>query len=163
MRKIFSVRWRSSKQPRKQRKYRANAPFHIRHKFLSAHLSPSLRERFKRRSLPLRKGDDVEIMRGSDKGLKGSVERVDMKKAKVYVDAIKVKKVDGSEVHRPVDPSNLRILEIKTDDKMRVKMLKRKEAGSGAEKPAKVKEAKPKKEFKGELKNRLKKGARGKK
>ncbi|MBL7206571.1 MAG: 50S ribosomal protein L24 [Candidatus Aenigmarchaeota archaeon] len=127
MKQKFSKEWKSSVQPRKQRKYRYNAPLHIRHKFLSAHLASNLRERFKRRSLPLRKGDDVEVMRGSDKGLKGSVDRIDLKKAKVYIDSIKVKKVDGSEVHRPIDPSNLRIVDIKTDDKMRLKVLKRKE------------------------------------
>jgi len=34
MKKIFSTHWKASKQPRKQRKYRAKAPLHIKRKFL---------------------------------------------------------------------------------------------------------------------------------
>ena len=129
MRKKFSTKWKSSKQPRKQRKYRANAPLHIRHKFVSAHLSKELREKYKTRSLPVRKGDTVEIMRGRFKGLEGKVTKVDLRSVKVYIDGIKTKKVDGSEVMVPIDPSNLLIKELNLDDRLRLKVLERKSKG----------------------------------
>lgn len=126
MKKKFSRSWISSKQPRKQRKYRYNAPLHIRQKLLAAHLSKKLREEYGRRSFPIRKGDKVRIMRGKYKGLQGSVIRVDLKKLKVYVDCAKRKKVSGQEVYVPIDPSNLEIVELNLEDKKRLKRLKEK-------------------------------------
>ena len=126
MKKEWSRKWVSSKQPRKQRKYVYNAPNHIRHKLLSAHLSKELRKQFGRRSLPLRKGDEVEVMNGTLRKTRGLVERINMKKLKVYVEGIKVKKVDGSQVSRPIQPSNLKITKLNPTDKMRVKVLERK-------------------------------------
>jgi len=126
MKKEWSREWKRSKQPRKQRKYRYNAPNHVKHKLLSAHLSKELRKQIKKRSIPLRKGDEVEIMVGTFKKTKGIVERVDLKKLMVYIEGVKVKKVDGSQVSKPVDPSNLKILKLNLSDKMRVRVFERK-------------------------------------
>ncbi len=123
--KEWSKKWVSSKQPRKQRKYRHKAPLHVRQKFVSAHLSEVLRGRFEKRSLPLRKGDGVKVMRGKDKGFKGKIDRIDLKTSKVYVEGLNVKKVDGSEVLRPVEPSNLLITETKMEDKRRQNIIER--------------------------------------
>jgi len=124
MKKEFSKKWISSKQPRKQRKYRYNAPLHIRHKLLSAHLSKKLREELKTRSLPIRKGDKVRVMRGKYKKVEGTVTKVDMKKLKIYIDSVKRKKVSGKEVLVPIDPSNVEIIELNKDDPKRLKRLK---------------------------------------
>ncbi len=62
MKKKFSDKWKASKLPRKQRKYLANAPLHIKRKFLSANLSKELRKKHGKRSIPIRKGDTVRIM-----------------------------------------------------------------------------------------------------
>src|SRR3989338_6614499 len=126
MKTQWSTSWISSKQPRKQRKYRFNAPLHVRRKFVSAHLAKILRKRFNRRSVPLRKGDEVEVMRGNNKGLKGHVEIIDLKKCKVYVENIKVKKVNGTEVLKPLEPSNLLITNLVLEDKFRKKLLEKK-------------------------------------
>jgi len=125
MKQKWSNKWVSSVQPRKQRKYRYNAPLHIKRKFLSAHLSKELRKKYGKRSVPVRKGDEVKIMKGQFKGMKGTVTKVDLKKCKVYLEEIKVKKVDGSEVHRPIHPSNLMITKLNLDDKRRVAVLER--------------------------------------
>ena len=131
MKKEWSSKWKSSSQPRKQRKYRYNAPLHVRHKFLGARLSPELVKQFGRRSLPVRKGDEVKIMRGSSKDLKGTVERVDVKQSKVYVDGITVKKTDGSEVMKPLVPSNIMITKPDMNDKRRNMILERTEKRKG--------------------------------
>jgi large subunit ribosomal protein L24 len=123
--KEWSNKWVSSRQPRKQRKYRRNAPLHVRQSLVSAHLSEVLRGRFGKRSLPLRKGDVVKVMRGSDKGFKARIERIDLKNSKVYIEGLNVKKVDGSEVLKPVEPSNLLITEPKMEDKRRQVIIER--------------------------------------
>ncbi len=124
MRKKFSKKWISSKQPRKQRKYRYNAPLHIRHKLISAHLCKKLREELKIRSIPIRKGDRVRVMRGKYKKVEGTVTKVDLKKLKIYIDSVKRKKVSGKEVLVPIDPSNVEIIELNKDDPKRLKRLK---------------------------------------
>ena len=152
MKKSWSPKWIKSSQPRKQRKYRYNAPLHVRHKFLSAHLSKELRERFGKRSVSVRKGDEVVVMKGEFRGFRGNVDRVDMSASRIYVDGMKRKKVDGSEVQVPIDPSNVMITKLTLEDKMRQAVFERsarKEGGKAAfrqETPekAKVKEEKPK-------------------
>src|SRR3989338_176397 len=46
MKNKFSTKWKESKQPRKQRKYRANAPLHLRKKFVNVNLSKELRKKY---------------------------------------------------------------------------------------------------------------------
>ena len=134
MKKSWSPKWVGSSQPRKQRKYRYNAPLHARRKFLSAHLSKELRERYGKRSIPLRKGDDVVVMKGGFRGFTGSVDRVDMSTSKVYIEGVKRKKVDGSEITVPIDPSNVMITKLTLEDKMRQAVFER--APAKEKKPA---------------------------
>ena len=115
-----------SKKPSKQRTAIYQSPLHRRHKFLSAHLSQNLIESWKRRSLPIRKGDEVKVMRGQFKGTTGKISDVDLKRFKVYIENVKRKKVSGEEVHVPVSASNLLLLNPVMDDKERLKIIKRK-------------------------------------
>lgn len=126
MKKEFSRSWIGSVQPRKQRKYRFNAPLHIRQKLVSAHLDKSLRAEYKKRSLPLRKGDDIIVMRGRFRGKRATVSRIDLKRLKVFAEELKRKKASGQEVHVALDPSNVKIVKLNMDDKMRKKFLLRK-------------------------------------
>ncbi len=136
--KKWSKNWIGSGQPRKQRKYRANAPLHVRHRFLSAHVSKTLRKEVNKRSLPVRKGDEVEIMRGEYRGKKGVVSSVSMKESKIFIDSIKRKKVSGQEVAVPVDPSNVQITKASMEDKMRRKITLRNAAGKKQAAEAKI-------------------------
>lgn len=114
-----------SKKPSKQRKAFYQAPLHKRHKLLAAHLSKELRVQLKRRSLPVRKGDEVRVMRGKFKGTTGKISEVDLKKLKIYVENIKRKKVSGEEIHIPIHPSNLLIISPVLDDPERKKIIDR--------------------------------------
>jgi len=119
-----------SKKPRKQRKFLYEAPLHLRRKMIAAHLSKELREKYKRRSIPLRKGDEVLIMRGEFKGTVGKVVKIDTKKYKVYVDSAKKKRSVGTEYLVPISPSNLMIQKLNLDDKYRMKILERGKSGA---------------------------------
>ncbi len=129
--KQFSKSWKSSKKPRKQRKYLYNAPLHIRKNFLSANLSKELRKKYSIRSLSLRKGDKVKVMRGQFKKHNGSIVDVDRKNIKVYIDGCQVVKKDGTKVNVPIHPSNLQIIELNLDDKKRRRILERKRKDNG--------------------------------
>ena len=117
--KKISKHWESSKNPRKQRKYLKNAPLHIRKKFVSCNLSEELKNRYKRRNVPLIKGDKVKIMVGQFKNINGNVNKVDRKKVRAYVDGAEIARKDGTKRFYPIHPSNLQIIELKLDDKKR--------------------------------------------
>ena len=123
MKKKFSREWIRSKQPRKQRKYNYNAPLHIKGKFMAAHLSKDLMKKYNRRSIRVRKGDKVILLRGQFKKKKGNVERVDLKKSKVYISGVEMIKKDGTKVFYPVHPSNLAVTELNLDDKKRMAIV----------------------------------------
>ena len=126
MKKKYSNSWKGSKQPRKQRKYRANAPLHTRHKMASANLSKELRKEYSKRNFPIRKGDSVRIMRGEFRGKTGKVAEVNMKKLKILIENINRTKKDGAKVGVLFDISNLQIKELNLADKKRKMALERK-------------------------------------
>lgn len=154
MKKEFSIHWRKSKQRRKQRKYLANAPLFMHHIKLSAHLSKDLRKKYGRRSFPLRKGDEVKIMRGTYKKKTGKITVVNVKKMKVAIEGIQGKKKDGAKVNLFFEPSNLMINELNLDDKRRLESLMRK---IPVKKQKKVKTIKQTEEKKEEKSKRIKK------
>ncbi len=125
MKKDFSKSWKSSKQPRKQRKYRANAPLHIKRKFLSAPLSKELKKKYNKKSLPIRKEDKVKIMRGQFKKKEGKVTHTDVKKTRIHVDGMQVTKRDGSKAFYGIHPSNVMLTELNLSDKERKKIIER--------------------------------------
>lgn len=119
----FSSTWKSSKKPRKQRKYRISAPLHIKQKFLHSHLSKDLRKKYGIRSIGLRKGDKVKILRGNFKKHEGKVEKIDLKRTSIFVSGIEFAKRDGTKKLLALQPSNLMITELNLDDKLRQKVF----------------------------------------
>lgn len=112
-----------SSKPRKQRKKLYTAPIHKLIKLTSAHLSPELRKKYGYRSLPLRTGDRVRIMRGEFKGLEGKVVKIDRKKQFAYIENITMKKADGSTILKSIHSSKLMITSLSLDDKYRAKKI----------------------------------------
>ncbi len=120
MKRKFSTAWQGSSQPRKQRKYAANAPIHLKRKMLSVNLAKDLRKKHGKKNIPVRKEDIVRVMRGKFKGKKGKVTEVKTKMEKIYVEGIQVKKRDGSTVNVPLKASNLQIVELYLEDRKRL-------------------------------------------
>ena len=115
-----------SSKPSKQRKWLARAPAHSKRKMIASTLSPDLREKYSRRSIPVRVKDVIKIMRGAYRGKKGEVLSVNTKKRKITIEGIVRKKTSGEEVAVNIDPSNVMVTELFLDDKMRRKVLNRK-------------------------------------
>ena len=126
MKKQYSSKWKGSRQVRKQRKYRANAPLNEKHKMISSTLSDELRKKYQKRSFPLRKGDSVEIMRGEYSKKIGKVNNIRLDKMKVTIENVQETKKDGTKRDISFDPSNLRIKELNLDDKKRKEAIERK-------------------------------------
>jgi len=153
MKQKFLKQWRASKMPGKQRKYRANAPLHIRSKLMSANLSKELRKKHARRTFPLKKGDQVKIMRGEFKGKIGKIDLINLKKLRATIEGINRIKKDGTKIGVFFSPSNLQIKELNLEDRKRIKSLERKSKTKEKEEKPKEKEKQEKK-----VKEKLDKG-----
>ncbi len=124
--KTWSKHWKSSSKARKQRKYKAEAPLHVLRKMLSTTLSQDLFTKYKKRNIPLRKGDTVKVLRGQFKGKIGKVEKVFAKHQRIVVEGVYLTKKDGNRTVYRLHPSKLMLTELNLDDKKRIKLLERK-------------------------------------
>lgn len=123
MKQKFSTKWKRATQPRKQRKFRCNAPLHIKHKMLAAPLSKELRKKYGKKAIAVRKGDTVKIMKGAFAGKQGKILIVDTKRMRVYIEGIQRTRKDGTKTNVPFYPSTLLITEIGSEDKRRIKKI----------------------------------------
>jgi large subunit ribosomal protein L24 len=142
MKQAWSKAWKASTQPRKQRKYSYNAPRSVQHAFLSCHLSPELRKKYGKRSVPLRKGDKIKVLRGQYKKTEGKVHTIAYKNSTIQVDGVEIGKKEGSKIQPHIKATNVMILELELGDKKREKSLHRKATAQKTKKEGK--ESKPK-------------------
>ncbi len=110
-------------QPHKQRKNERDAPLHEKHEQVKATLSQELRDKYGQRSVRVNAGDTVEVMRGDFAGEEGEVVNVDLRAATVHVEGVTVETVDGEEVPKPIDASNLRVTSADVSDAYRKERL----------------------------------------
>ncbi|XP_044756527.1 60S ribosomal protein L26 [Coccinella septempunctata] len=100
----------------KCRKRHFTAPSHIRRKLMSSPLSKELRQKYNVRSMPIRKDDEVQVVRGHYKGQQvGKVVQVYRKKFVIYIERIQREKANGASVYVGIDPSKVVIVKLKMD------------------------------------------------
>jgi len=114
------------RKPSTARRRRYNAPNHIKRKFLSAPLSPSLRAEYGTRSMPVIVDDTVRITKGDRKLSEGRVLRVNTSESKVYIEGVTRTRQDGSTVQIPIRAANVLITRLNLDDQWRRDILERK-------------------------------------
>ncbi|KAH7298771.1 hypothetical protein KP509_25G058700 [Ceratopteris richardii] len=122
-----------SSSRRKSRKAHFSAPSSVRRVLMSAPLSAGLRNKYNVRSVPVRKDDEVQVVRGTHKGREGKVVQVYRRKWVIHVERITREKVNGATVNVGIDPSKVVITKLKLD-KDRKALLDRKGKGRAAEK-----------------------------
>ncbi|CCC13621.1 unnamed protein product [Sordaria macrospora k-hell] len=112
-----------SSSRRKSRKAHFSAPSSVRRNIMSAPLSKELREKYNVRSIPIRKDDEVTIVRGSNKDKEGKVTSVYRLKYVIHVERVTRDKATGA---------SLKL------DKDREAILERIKRGRELSKPTKV-------------------------
>lgn len=117
-----------SSSRRKARKAHFTAPSHLRRVIMSAPLSKELRDKHKVRSIPVRKDDEVMVMRGSFKGREGKVTQVYRLKYVLHIDRVNREKTNGASVPVGIHPSSVVVTKMKLD-KDRERILERLSAG----------------------------------
>lgn len=131
---------------RKSRKAHFGAASSVRRKIMSSALAKDLRTKYnvchspghlhsvqltslrsiQTRSLPIRKDDEVRIVRGKYKGREGKVTQVYRKKWVIHIDRVQRDKSNGASAPIGVHPSNVVITTIKLDKDRRA-ILERKD------------------------------------
>ncbi|RPD66080.1 ribosomal protein L24 [Lentinus tigrinus ALCF2SS1-7] len=124
-----------SSSRRKSRKAHFAAPSSVRRKIMSSSLAKELRGKYNTRSLPVRKDDEVRIVRGKYKGREGKVTQVYRKKWVIHVERVQRDKSNGATVPIGIHPSNVVITNIKLDKDRRA-ILERKDRKTNAPKTA---------------------------
>ncbi|CAN7988436.1 unnamed protein product [Ixodes hexagonus] len=118
-----------SSSRRKSRKRHFNAPSHIRRKMMSSPLSKDLRQKYNVRSMPIRKDDEVQVVRGHHKSQQvGKVVQVYRKKFLIHIERIQREKANGASVPVGIHPSKVLIVKLKMD-RDRKKILERRGLG----------------------------------
>merc|ERR1719321_2477296 len=110
---------------RKARKAHFNAASSERRVIMSAALSSELRSKHHVRSMPVRKDDEVSVVRGTYKGREGKVIQCYRKKWVIHVERITREKASGATVQVGINPSKCVITKLKLD-KDRKAILERK-------------------------------------
>ncbi|XP_021769238.1 60S ribosomal protein L26-2-like [Chenopodium quinoa] len=121
---------RVSSSRRKCRKAHFTAPSSVRRTIMSAPLSADLRSKHNVRSIPVRKDDEVQVVRGTFKGREGKIVQCYRKKWVIHIERITREKVNGSTVNVGIHPSKVVVTKLKLD-KDRKGLLERKALGRG--------------------------------
>lgn len=115
----------SSKSPRKQRQKVRSAVHHEKKNLLKCRLDEFLQEEYGLRSLVVKKGDLVRIMRGQFRDTESKVTKVSYRKRVVYLDSTTITKSDGKEAIVPIHPSNLMLVKLELDDERKALIEKK--------------------------------------
>merc|ERR1712167_557656 len=118
---------------RKARKAHFTAPSSVRRTLMGGHLNKELSQKYHVKSMPIRKDDEVIVMRGSNKGREGKVIQVYRKKFVIHIERVTREKSNGSTVNVGIPPSNVMITKLKLD-KDRCAILDRRDTTKAAEK-----------------------------
>merc|ERR1712157_588581 len=86
-----------------------------RRKSRKAHLNKDLSSKYHVKSMPIRKDDEVIVVRGSHRGREGKVIQVYRKKYVIHIERVTREKSNGSTVNVGIHPSNVVITKLKLD------------------------------------------------
>merc|ERR1719203_1008237 len=122
-----------SSSRRKNRKAHFSAHSTLRRKIMSAALSKELQKKYNVRSIPIRKDDEVQVVRGTYKNRDGKVVQVYRKKYIIHIERINREKNNGATVMLGIHPSKVVVTKLHLDPD-RKKLLERKNRSNIADK-----------------------------
>ena len=111
---------------RKMRKAHFGATSHERRIRMSSPLDKELQRKYRVKSIPVRKDDEVKVMRGKHKDVAGKVTAVYRKKYVIHIDRCMRDKANGQQIPIGLDASKVMITKLKLD-KSRKAILQRKD------------------------------------
>ena len=113
----------TSSKPRKQRKLLYKGNKNIKHKMLGAPLSDKLKEKFRKKTIPVKNGDTVRISRGDFSGIEGKIIEVNVERGRLIIEGVTREKVAGTTTRVPIHASKVVITSLNSSDKWRMRKL----------------------------------------
>ena len=113
-------------KPSKQRRLAALATEKDLQRQMRGNLSEKLREKYGIRSVSVRKGDTVKILRGDFAGIEGKVIETDRRSQRVTVEGVTREKVSGEQTRVPVHVSKITVTSLDMGDRWRSEKLEKK-------------------------------------
>ena len=103
---------------------------------MSCHLAKDLKEKYDVRAVPVRKGDQVKVVRGNFKNSEGKVQSVYRRRRCIYIEKVHKDKVNSQQHQVPIHPSNcvITVLKLDKDRKHILEKKKRSAKNKNAEK-----------------------------
>ncbi|HJM18268.1 MAG TPA: 60S ribosomal protein L26 [Candidatus Thalassarchaeaceae archaeon] len=144
----------ASKKAGKQRLASKQAPIHVRRKRMRSRLITNDPQLVHIRSVTVREGDEVEVLRGDfshpnsrkadsrgkrlgqsrgRSGITAKVASVDTKMGHIFIDGLTHTTADGKEEPLPINPSNVVVTKLYDGDPIRIKSLIDRADGGGVE------------------------------
>merc|ERR1711920_849080 len=105
-------------------------------KLMSAPLSKDLRTKYDVRSVPIRRDDEVMVVRGHYHDREGKVTQVYRKKWKIHVERVTRDKANGQTVPIGIHPSKVMITKLKLDKDRKALLERKRRSGKTSEKDA---------------------------
>ncbi len=116
-----------SSKPKKVRKSHYNKPLHKRNKKMTAPLTEEAKVEYGVKRAPIRRGDKVIVEKGEFRDHIGEVTRVDLKNYRIFLKGATIEKASGQEIHIPIRPWNVSIMELKMDEVRKQTLTRKKE------------------------------------
>ncbi len=133
----------NSIQPRKQRLADYNKNYNQRNRAMAAHLNDDLLKEYSRtRSVTVRKGDTVKVVRGAFRGQVAKVVKSFPARGLISIEEATLTKADGKKVARMFRPSNVVITKLDLSDPWRREKLNKFKAPGRAERREEEREEK---------------------
>jgi len=107
----------TSIKPKAQRKSYSKQATRVR--TIRAPLSADLRKQYSMRTVQVRKGDSVSVVRGDYKGHEGKVIGVFCSEMRITVDGVTMPKMDGTKKPVMLLPSKVKVMKLDLSDKVR--------------------------------------------
>jgi large subunit ribosomal protein L24 len=109
----------SSDKPSKVRSRMFNAPLHKLGKIINARLSDDLRTKYAFKTVRIKKGDSVKIVRGEYAGVEGKVTGVNVENGTISVEGVYRERVKGEQTPVMITASKVMITSLNLEDKLR--------------------------------------------
>jgi large subunit ribosomal protein L26e len=121
----FSSLVSSSRRKNRKRYFQSHSNF--RRTMMSSPLSKNLQLKYNVKSLPIRKDDEVKIIRGNMKGKIGKVIQCHRKNFSIYIEDITCFKTGKSLSYVPISSSNVVITNLTLTNERKLSFLKKEE------------------------------------
>ena len=106
---------------------------------LSSLLSANLRKKYSKKSVRVKEGDSVKVIRGEFTGVDGKITKVSSADGGLTIEGVKKEKLKGEKYDVFIHTSNIIVTALNTDDKWRMNKLEGKDVRSARPEPVKEK------------------------